>query len=127
MKIKAANGIARILKAEGVPVFTVGVGQELLDRDLQIGRVTLPRTALRGTTLLVDVVISQRGFDGQTITLDVEDGARILNSEKVTLPSGGDNSYPGLVWHGGQLWVSYYSSHEGKTSIYLARVEVPGK
>ncbi len=40
----------------------------------------------------------------------------------LTLPSGGDCSYPGLVWHGGLLWVSYYSSHEGKASIYLARV-----
>jgi hypothetical protein len=43
----------------------------------------------------------------------------------LTLPSGGDNSYPGLVWHEGTLWVSYYSSHEGKTSIYLARVKLP--
>ncbi len=42
----------------------------------------------------------------------------------LTLPSGGDNSYPGLVWHGGLLWVSYYSSHEGKTSVYLARVKI---
>ena len=41
----------------------------------------------------------------------------------LTLPSGGDSSYPGLVWHEGQLWISYYSSHEGKTSIYLARVK----
>jgi hypothetical protein len=40
----------------------------------------------------------------------------------VTLPSGGDTSYPGLVWHDGILWVSYYSSHEGKTSIYLAKI-----
>jgi hypothetical protein len=38
------------------------------------------------------------------------------------LPSGGDTSYPGLLWHREQLWVSYYSSHEGKTSIYLARL-----
>ena len=38
------------------------------------------------------------------------------------LPSGGDTSYPGLVWRDGVLWVSYYSSHEGKTSIYLAKV-----
>jgi len=38
----------------------------------------------------------------------------------VTLPSGGDTSYPGLLWHEERLWVSYYSSHEGKTSIYLA-------
>jgi len=42
----------------------------------------------------------------------------------LTLPSGGDNSYPGLVWHDKQLWISYYSAHEGKTSIYLARVEI---
>lgn len=41
------------------------------------------------------------------------------------LPSGGDSSYPGMVWHDGQLWMSYYSSHEGKSSIYLARIKVP--
>ena len=33
----------------------------------------------------------------------------------------------GLVWHAGLLWVSYYSSHEGKTSIYLAKVRLPKK
>lgn len=43
----------------------------------------------------------------------------------LTLPSRGDNSYTGLVWHEGLLWVSYYSSHEGKTSIYLAKVRLP--
>jgi len=43
----------------------------------------------------------------------------------LTLPSGGDSSYPGMVWHDGQLWMSYYSSHEGKSSIYLARIKVP--
>ena len=40
------------------------------------------------------------------------------------LPSGGDCSYPGMVEHEGLLWMSYYSSHQGKTSIYLARIEV---
>ena len=44
--------------------------------------------------------------------------------EFLSLPSGGDTSYPGLVWHDGLLWVSYYSSHEGKTSIYLAKVKL---
>ena len=42
----------------------------------------------------------------------------------LTLPSGGDTSYPGMVWHDGLLWVSYYSSHEGRTAIYLARVKL---
>ncbi len=42
------------------------------------------------------------------------------------LPSGGDCSYPGLCWHDGHLWVSYYSSHEGKSSIYVAKVKMSG-
>jgi hypothetical protein len=45
-------------------------------------------------------------------------------TEFLKLPSGGDTSYPGLVWREGLLWVSYYSSHEGKTSIYLAKVRL---
>jgi hypothetical protein len=28
------------------------------------------------------------------------------------------------VWHDGLLWVSYYSSHEGKSAVYLAGVKV---
>jgi len=43
----------------------------------------------------------------------------------ITLPSGGDTSYPGLAWHEGLLWMAYYSSHEGKASIYLARIKLP--
>jgi hypothetical protein len=40
------------------------------------------------------------------------------------LPSGGDTSYPGMLWRDGELWISYYSSHEGRTNIYLARIEM---
>lgn len=43
----------------------------------------------------------------------------------LVLPSGGDTSYPGLVYDEGLLWLSYYSSHEGKASIYLARIRLP--
>lgn len=59
--------------------------------------------------------------------LDPEQGKL---TEFLSLPSGGDTSYPGLVWHDGELWVSYYSSHEAKdnpfsSAIYMARVRVP--
>lgn len=43
-------------------------------------------------------------------------------TEFLPLPSGGDTSYAGLALHQDQLWISYYSSHEGKTSIYLAKM-----
>jgi hypothetical protein len=42
--------------------------------------------------------------------------------EVMRLPSGGDNSYMGIFTISGYVWVSYYSSHEGKTSIYYARI-----
>ena len=45
---------------------------------------------------------------------------RIL--KKIKLASGGDNSYTGLLVYKKRLWVSYYSSHEGKTQIYLAKI-----
>ena len=66
-----------------------------------------------------------RLYDGGARTsacwLDPEKGT--LN-EALKLPSGGDTSYAGLVWHDDRLWISYYSSHEGKSSIYLARVAI---
>jgi hypothetical protein len=40
------------------------------------------------------------------------------------LPSASDTSYPGLVRPNDMLYMSYYSSHEGKTSIYLAKVKI---
>lgn len=51
--------------------------------------------------------------------IDVEKGTL---SELLGLPSGGDTSYANMVLHDGLLNVSYYSSHEGKTSIYFAKV-----
>ncbi len=41
----------------------------------------------------------------------------------LTLPSGGDTSYAGMVLKDGVLYISYYSSHEGQTSLYKANRE----
>ncbi|MCL1037755.1 exo-alpha-sialidase [Shewanella submarina] len=43
-------------------------------------------------------------------------------TEHLTLPSGGDTSYAGVVLEGNRLYISYYSSHEDKTNIYFATV-----
>lgn len=45
-------------------------------------------------------------------------------NEVLPLPSGGDTSYAGMVLEDNILYVSYYSSHEGKTSIYLAKIKI---
>ena len=78
------------LKAASVPVFTVGVGRERLARDVQIDRVSTPRTALKGTSLVIDAVITQTGYAGETAMLDVEDEGRIVGSREVKLPADGE-------------------------------------
>lgn len=40
------------------------------------------------------------------------------------VPSSGDSSYPGLVYKDKIVYMSYYSSHEDKTSIYLALIKI---
>lgn len=42
----------------------------------------------------------------------------------ILLPSAGDSSYPGMAYEKGVLFVSYYASHEGKASIYFARIKM---
>ena len=48
-------------------------------------------------------------------------------TEFLKLPSRTSTSYPGLVLRDGFLWVSYYSPHEGKSSIYLAKIRIKPK
>jgi uncharacterized membrane protein len=78
------------LKAAAVPVFTVGVGRDRLARDVQIDRVSTPRAALKGTSLVVDAVITQTGYAGDTVQLNVEDDGRIVGTQEVTLPQDGE-------------------------------------
>ena len=71
------------------------------------------------------MVAAVRLYDGAERTsvcrIDPETGTL---TEALELPSGGDTSYAGLALHAGLLWVSYYSSHEEKTAVYLARVRL---
>jgi len=76
------------LQAANIPVYTVGLGEETLSPDVQVSRVEVPRTVLKGTSLVVDVIISHRGYSGTTVPLVVEDGGVVMASEDVSL--GGD-------------------------------------
>jgi len=78
------------MKAANVPVFTVGLGREALTKDVQIDRVSTPTSALKGTSLMVDALITQTGYAGETVKLDVEDEGRIVGSQEVKLPIDGE-------------------------------------
>ena len=78
------------LQAGGVPVYTVGLGEEELSPDVQLTRVEMPRTVLVGTSLVVDVIVSQRGYSGRTVQLLVEDAGQLLATEDVAFERDGE-------------------------------------
>jgi uncharacterized membrane protein len=80
----------RSLRSAGLPVFAVGLGRETLAQDVQLGRVDPPLVVLKGTTLVVDVVIGQSGFAGRTVPVVVEDEGQPIASQDVTLPGDGE-------------------------------------
>ena len=91
----ASDGLEETLSSlrdSGVPVFTIGVGAEEFDRDIEISRIETPGEVLEGSAVGADVVIRQRGFDGETVELFVEDGGRILSSQTVRLPRSGEST-----------------------------------
>jgi uncharacterized membrane protein len=80
------------LKARSIPVFAVGLGEARFDHDIQVTRVEAPRVALKGTSLVVNVMLSQNGYAGRTVPLTVEDNGRIVASQNVTLPPDGEST-----------------------------------
>ena len=84
----AEGGLAEALlplQASAVPVFAVGVGREEYERDIQMSRVETPQRVLKGASLGVELVVTHRGYQGETVTVQVEDEGRIVGTEDIQL------------------------------------------
>jgi hypothetical protein len=78
------------LRAKSVPIFTVGLGADRFDKDIEIRRVEASSSVLKGGTLVAELLIRQRGFAGVKVPLVVEDAGRIISRDSITLPNDGD-------------------------------------
>jgi hypothetical protein len=78
------------LRAKQVPVFTVGIGSERFTRDIEVRRVETASNVLKGSTLVADVLVRQRGFNGAKVPLMVEDDGRLIGQSEIVLPPDGD-------------------------------------
>ena len=76
--------------------------------------------ALPNGSLIAATRIWRRGAPSVAVCAMTRSSLRPI----LELPSGGDCGYPGMVFHRGILRLSYYSSHEGKSAIYFARVRL---
>lgn len=77
------------LKTRGVPVYTIGVGQDRFDRDIEVTRVDAPRTVLAGSSIFVEADLRHTGLGGRTVPVVVEGDGGILGSVDLLLPADG--------------------------------------
>tara|TARA_R110002072_G_scaffold170552_2_gene324105 strand:+ start:17589 stop:19892 length:2304 start_codon:yes stop_codon:yes gene_type:complete len=80
---------ARDLAARQIPVFTVGVGQAQIPRDVGITDVSAASTILDNSIFDVQVNLVQQGYAGRAVRLSVLDGESEVLSQTVTLGADG--------------------------------------
>ena len=90
MTLSTAPSLSRSTPSGVIPVFTVGFGDERFERDIQVSRVEAPRKVLKGSSLVVEVTVEQTGFDGESVTLEVEDDGRIISTTEVEFSDVGE-------------------------------------
>jgi uncharacterized membrane protein len=77
------------MSAAEVPVYTVALGAERLDLDLELARVEAPQAALRGSSILVEALVRQSGVVRDSAELVVEENGQRLASHRFALPGDG--------------------------------------
>jgi uncharacterized membrane protein len=77
-------------RAQGIPVYPIGIGSPEFARDTEIMRVSAPRRVLKDAMIEADVSIRTRGYAGRRTRLVVKERDRVLQSQEITLGSDGE-------------------------------------
>ncbi|MFL6215340.1 MAG: glutamine amidotransferase [Blastocatellia bacterium] len=72
------------LRSRGLPVFTVGVGPQALDGDIELLRATAPRRVLSGSPVTAEVLV--RGGGQRSVKIDLMEDNHLLRSQEVPVP-----------------------------------------
>lgn len=76
---------------------------------------------INGKFLVAGRLANEKEYYTALVWLDIKNNKL---EEALRMPSKADSSYPGLIYKDDILYMSYYSSHEGKSSIYFAKIKV---
>lgn len=79
----------KFLAAKNIPVFTLGVGQENIPKDIEIVSVKSAKTILDGSIFSIEIALGNEGYPQRKVELLVEDGHQLVATKEVVLgPSG---------------------------------------
>ena len=80
---------ARVLKALDVPIFAVGVGQRVIEKDREIVQVSTSRTVIEGSIFDVNITVQDRGYNHRDVELIIEQGDKVVGKREVKAPESG--------------------------------------
>lgn len=83
------EAVSRI-QARGIPIYTVGVGEEAIDDDAELTAVSAPRQSLNDATAVAEVSFRSHGLRGRPATVQVRENGVLIKTEPVTLPADGE-------------------------------------
>jgi hypothetical protein len=72
----------------GIPLYTIGIGDTVAQKDLLIGRVMANEIAYLNTEAPVDVRIRSSGFDGERVAVSLSNDEGVVDRKTITLDSG---------------------------------------
>ena len=72
-------------RAADVPISTVALGRTRFARDLEVSAVTMPEQTIEHSSIVADIVVTHRGFAGETVKLHIEEDGRLVGVEEVSL------------------------------------------
>lgn len=84
-----------------VPVHTIGVGREKLDRDIEVTDVTLPTQSLADARLSAQVTFRQRGYAQRKAKMVARSDGKVLASKDIAFKSDGTMQTEAMLFSAG--------------------------
>ena len=75
------EGTSPVYMPSLVPQFTVGLGDTIAPKDINISRVQFNKVSFKGNETPIRVEISQKGFDNQSLRIQLKEGEEVLQEK----------------------------------------------
>jgi len=91
-----------------VPVYTIGMGDTTVRKDLLISKVTHNKTAFSGNTFPVEITLDARQCAGSQVVLSITKGGKEVFTKSITIPTGRYNMLYPVFLETGSKGIGHY-------------------
>ncbi|MEM9339526.1 MAG: hypothetical protein AAGA66_12405, partial [Bacteroidota bacterium] len=79
------QGSSPLYRPYRAPQFTIGLGDTIPPKDINISRVKYNKITYKGNDTPIRIEVSQRGFEGRKVKISLREGANVLGEQQLVL------------------------------------------